>query len=131
MSTCRHRVQSGCISLGNSSATLTVTRASPICQICCAPSAGGSTLLPESRTLDVLSWVDWEETTLREAVLSQDAESIHQAVQHLQSALGSKDYMVGDVVTLADVVIYLALLPVQVSKQQLRPKAAAACFHAT
>ncbi|KAL3147164.1 hypothetical protein ABBQ32_002671 [Trebouxia sp. C0010 RCD-2024] len=81
---------------------------------------GGSTLLPESRTLDVLSWVDWEETTLREAVLSQDAESIHQAVQHLQSALGSKDYMVGDVVTLADVVIYLALLPVQEQAGQLQ-----------
>ena len=80
--------------------------------------AGGPTLLSDSGTPDVLSWVDWEETTLREALLSQDAEGTDQAIKHLQSALGSNSYMVGDSLTLADVVIYVALLPIQVSKQQ-------------
>ena len=75
--------------------------------------------MPESGTLDVLSWVDWEETTLREALLSQDTEGTDQAVQHLQSALGSNSYLIGDSLTLADVVIYVTLLPIQVSKQHL------------
>lgn len=64
----------------------------------------------------MFSWLDWEETTLREAVLSQDAEGIHQAMQHLQAALGSNAYLVGGTLTLADVVIYVGLLPIQVSK---------------
>lgn len=79
-------------------------------------SAGGNTLLPEHGTLDVLTWLDWEETTLREAVLAQDVEGIHHAVQHLQSALGSNAFVVGGTLTLADVIIYVALLPVQVRK---------------
>lgn len=64
----------------------------------------------------MFSWLDWEETTLREAVLSQDAEGIQHAMQHLQAALGSNAYLVGGGLTLADVVIYVGLLPIQVCK---------------
>ena len=66
--------------------------------------------------MDVFSWLDWEETTLREAVLSQGAEGIQHAMQHLQTALGSNAYLVGGSLTLADVVIYVGLLPIQVRK---------------
>lgn len=72
--------------------------------------------MPERGALDVLRWLDWEETSLRAAVFAQDAEGIKHAVQHLQAALGSNAYLVGDSLTLADVIIYVALLPVQVGK---------------
>lgn len=72
--------------------------------------------MPENGALDVFSWLDWEETILREAVLSQDAEGIQRAMQQLQAALGSNAYLVGGRLTLADVVIYVGLLPIQVSK---------------
>lgn len=72
--------------------------------------------MPQSGALDVFSWLDWEETILKEAVVSQDAEGIQHAIQHLQAALGSGAYLVGGSLTLADVVIYVALLPIQVSK---------------
>ena len=49
-------------------------------------------------------------------MFAQDAEGIKHAVQHLQAALGSNAYLVGDSLTLADVIIYVALLPVQVGK---------------
>lgn len=77
--------------------------------------AGGSTLLPDSGSSDILGWLDFEETSLRPAVLSQDAAGIKDAVQNLQSALGSSTYLAGDSLSLADIVIYTALLPIQVS----------------
>ena len=64
----------------------------------------------------MFSWLDWEETTLREAGLLQDAEGIQRAMQQLQAALGSNAYLVGGRLTLADVVIYVGLLPIQVRK---------------
>lgn len=81
----------------------------------CVQSSGGSSLLPESSALEVLNWLDWEETVLRQQVHAQDSAGIKQAVQHLQSALGSSSHLVGTTPTLADVVIYAALYPVQVS----------------
>ena len=77
-------------------------------------TAGGSVLLPESAALQILNWLDWEETSLRASVQSADAVTIQQAVQHLQSALGSSTYLVGDKLTLADVVIFVSLFPIQV-----------------
>ncbi len=85
----------------------------------CFP-VGGSDLLPESSTLQVLNWLDWEETVLRSQVAAQDAAGIKQAFEHLQGALGSSSYLVGSSLTLADVVIYSALFPVQVSKLHCR-----------
>ena len=79
-------------------------------------SAGGPALLPETNAIEILSWLDWEETQLRPAVLSQDAAGIQVAVHQLQSALGSNAYLVGGGLTLADVVIYVAFFPLQVSK---------------
>lgn len=64
----------------------------------------------------MFSWLDWEETILTEAVVSEDAEGIQCAIQHLQAALGSNAYLVGGTLTLADVIIYVALLPIQVSR---------------
>ena len=78
-------------------------------------STGGSTLLPQTEASEVFSWLDWEETTLREAELSKDAEGVQRAMQHLQTALGSNAYLVGGSLTLADVVIYVGLLPIQVN----------------
>ncbi|DBA80051.1 hypothetical protein WJX79_001269 [Trebouxia sp. C0005] len=73
---------------------------------------GGSVLLPDY-ALEVLNWLDWEETVLRPQVYAQDSAGIKQAVQHLQSALGSSSHLVGTAPTLADIVIYAALYPVQ------------------
>ncbi len=81
----------------------------------CVQCSGGSGLLPESSVLEVLNWLDWEETVLRPQVHAQDSAGIKQAAQHLQSALGSSSHLVGTAPTLADVVIYAALYPVQVS----------------
>ena len=75
--------------------------------------------MPQGEALDVFSWLDWEETTLREAVLSQDAKGIQHAMQHLETALGSNAYLVGGSLTLADVVIYVGLLPIQVSNSSV------------
>ncbi len=79
------------------------------------PPSGGSSLLPDSSALEVLNWLDWEETVLRPQVHAQDSAGIKQAAQHLQSALGSSSHLVGTTPTLADVIIYAALYPVQVS----------------
>ncbi len=84
-------------------------------QTCFVPSSGGSSLLPESSALEVLNWLDWEETVLKPQVHAQDSAGIKQAAQHLQSALGSSSHLIGTAPTLADVVIYAALYPVQVS----------------
>ncbi len=84
-------------------------------QTCFVPSSGGSGLLPESSALEVLNWLDWEETVLRPQVHAQDSAGIKQAAQHLQSALGSRSHLVGTAPTLADIIIYVALYPVQVS----------------
>lgn len=80
----------------------------------CVQYPGGSVLLPDY-ALEVLNWLDWEETVLRPQVYAQDSAGIKQAVQHLQSALGSSSHLVGTAPTLADIVIYAALYPVQVS----------------
>ena len=88
-------------------------------QECRASCAGGQGLLPESSTLQITSWLDWEETVLRSRVTTHDSAGIQQAVQHLVEALGSRSYLVGSSLTLADVVIYTALFPVQVGKHAL------------
>ena len=76
--------------------------------------AGGSSLLPEASTLQVLDWLDWEETVLRPHLHFQDSAGLKQDVQHLQSNLKSSSYLVGDSLTLADIVVYASLLPFQV-----------------
>lgn len=53
---------------------------------------------------------------------AHDSAGIDQAVQHLVEALGSRSYLVGSSLTLADLVIYTALFPVQVSRLCLIPQ---------
>ena len=61
-----------------------------------------------------MSWSDWEEVTLSKLVSTSDTAGIEQAVKKLSAALASNQYLLGDQVTAADIIVYSALLPVKV-----------------
>lgn len=65
--------------------------------------------------LKILAWSDWEETKLRKVASCDDTAGIQQAAKELSAALGSKQYLIGDQVTAADIIVYTALLPVKVT----------------
>ena len=75
--------------------------------------------MPANSALKIFNWLDWEETVLLPSVYSRDSSDIKKAVQHLQSALGGRSYLVESSLTLADIVVYSTLLPVQVSNYRI------------
>lgn len=79
--------------------------------------AGGSEVLPEDTALQVFEWLDWEESVLRPHVEFQDSAGIKQDVQYLQSALGNSSHLVGNSLTLADIVVFATLFSVEVGLQ--------------
>ena len=63
----------------------------------------------------MLDWLDWEETVLRPHLYQQDSAGLEQDVQHIQSELKNGSYLVENSLTLADVVVYAAVFPIQAS----------------
>lgn len=56
------------------------------------------------------SWLNWEATVLRPAVLLGQADA---ALRHLESALASSGHVIGSTVSAADIAVYCTLLPLQ------------------
>ena len=72
---------------------------------------GGEGLLPSGDKWEVESWIEWEECNLRRAVYGSDRLALEAAIAKVSSAVVGRTYLVGDVLTLADVAIFCRLLP--------------------
>jgi glutathione S-transferase len=73
-------------------------------------ATGGPALFPEGHFAEVESWLEWEESVLRPAIFGA-GPSLDSALQKLTRAVSSRQHLVGDSVTLADVAVYATLLP--------------------
>lgn len=79
-------------------------------------------LAPDSPTtsLEIESWVEWEEHCLRPAVYASDATALQAAVQRLGEGLQGRKYLTGSQLSMADVVVYATLQPL-IGSHQVKP----------
>lgn len=68
-------------------------------------------------SLEIESWVEWEEHCLRPAVYASDATALQAAVQRLGEGLQGRKYLTGSQLSMADVVVYATLQPLIGSHQ--------------
>ncbi|KAK9918584.1 hypothetical protein WJX75_005162 [Coccomyxa subellipsoidea] len=82
---------------------------------------GGATLVPEEAACQIEEWLEIEEVlrqSLPYSLLSSNAELIRK----LARAVESKDYLVGQHLSLADVALYSTLLPALIKYPEALPK---------
>ena len=73
--------------------------------------------MPEGLRYDVEDWLEWEETILRPAVGRGNPAALQAALERLAKAVSAGQYLVGNVVTLADIAVYSTLLPLSQAGQ--------------
>ncbi|KAK9807550.1 hypothetical protein WJX72_002305 [[Myrmecia] bisecta] len=72
---------------------------------------GGDKLTPASCTALIEEWAEWEESVLRPAAVQGSAAALRSALDHLQSALQGRQFLVNQALTLADVIVFATVLP--------------------
>ncbi|CAD7703829.1 unnamed protein product [Ostreobium quekettii] len=73
---------------------------------------GGSALLPADHEFSIREWIEWEERQLRKAIYKHNRDGLAQLLDVVCMAVQGKSHIVGEQLTLADVVLFCTLLPV-------------------
>eukprot|EP00798_Chlamydomonas_sp_ICE-L_P027669 gene27669-7310_t len=71
-----------------------------------------ASLVPVASAANINQWLEWEATVLRPACYLGN-ETLSKALSHLECALKGSKHLVADALTLADVVLFSTLLPLQ------------------
>eukprot|EP01025_Chloroclados_australasicus_P054321 TRINITY_DN6435_c0_g1_i5.p1 TRINITY_DN6435_c0_g1~~TRINITY_DN6435_c0_g1_i5.p1 ORF type:complete len:1024 (-),score=164.90 TRINITY_DN6435_c0_g1_i5:327-3305(-) len=81
---------------------------------------GGEKLIPKDSELSlyIREWSDWEASVLRGCVYSGNEQEMKAALEKISKQIaGGRQYLVGDLFSLADVVVYSTLLPLKLTNQ--------------